>query len=82
MGNFSVACNSTDVLIVTAKGFYTKRVMLDDKTQVLSINLKLKPGDKNREYAIGYGHVTDAERLNSVSNMNSNDLDFSQYNNM
>ena len=82
MGSFSVACNSTDVLIVSAKGFYTQRVKLDDKTKLLSINLKLKPGIKNRDYAIGYGHVTDAERLNSVSNMNSNDLDFSQYTNM
>jgi len=42
----------------------------------------LKPGTKNREIAIGYGHVLDSEKLNAVSTLNNEDVDFSQYTNM
>jgi TonB-dependent SusC/RagA subfamily outer membrane receptor len=44
--------------------------------------LKLKPGERNREIAIGYGHVKDSEKLNAVANLNSDDMDFSQYSNI
>lgn len=81
-GKFAVAVNPKDVLKVSAKGFYTQKVKLADNTKAAIINLKLKPGDKNREIAIGYGHVSDSEKLNSVANLNSSDLDFSQYSNM
>ncbi len=81
-GKFSVAVNPKDILQVSAKGFYTQKVKLADNTKVALINLKLKPGDKNREIAIGYGHVSDRDKLNSVANLNSKDLDFSQYSNM
>lgn len=81
-GWFSVGCNESDVLTVSAKGFSSEKVKLDKKIKAVVVNLKLKPGDKNREIAIGYGHVSDAERLNSVANLNSDDMDFSQYSNM
>jgi TonB-dependent SusC/RagA subfamily outer membrane receptor len=79
LGNFSVSCNSEDVLKVSAKGFTTEKFKLESKIKLAVINLKLKPGVKNREYAVGYGHVTDANKLNAVSNLNNDDVDFSQY---
>jgi len=82
LGNFSVSCNSEDVLKVSAKGFTTEKVKLDPKIKIAIINLKLKPGTKNREYAIGYGHVKDADKLNAVSNLNNDDVDFSTYSNI
>jgi TonB-dependent SusC/RagA subfamily outer membrane receptor len=82
LGNFSVGCNSKDVLKVSANGFYTEKVELDGKIKVAVINLKLKPGAKNREIAIGYGHVLDSEKLNAVSTLNNKDVDFSMYSNM
>lgn len=82
IGRFSVMCNPEDVLKVTAEGFYTQKIKLEDKTKLVLINIKLKPGEKNREYAIGYGHVTDEDRLNAVASLNNGDLDFSQYSNM
>ncbi len=82
LGNFYVSCQPDDVLKVSARGFVTDKVKLKPNTKLALVNLKLKPGDKNREIAIGYGHVKDSEKLNAVSNLNSGDIDFSQYSNM
>ena len=82
LGRFSVATQPNDRLRVSAAGFFTQKVKLDEKIKLAAINLKLKPGEKNREYAIGYGHVSDRNKLNALASMNSNDVDFSQYNNM
>ena len=43
------------------------------------MNLKLLPGPENRELAVGYGHVKDADKLYAISNVNENDRDFSRY---
>jgi TonB-dependent SusC/RagA subfamily outer membrane receptor len=37
------------------------------------------PGPENKELAIGYGHVKDADKLYAISNANENDTDFSRY---
>jgi TonB-dependent SusC/RagA subfamily outer membrane receptor len=80
LGMFSVGCNTTDKLKVSAYGFYNQKVELSEKTKFAAINLKLKESEKAREYAIGYGHVSDRDKLNSLANLNKDDLDFSQYN--
>lgn len=82
LGNFSVSCGSEDVLKVSAKGFTTEKVKLEPVIKLAIINLKLKPGAKNREIAVGYGHVKDGEKLNAVSNLNNKDVDFSTYSNI
>lgn len=82
LGRFSVAVNPGDRLKVSATGFFNQKVKLEEKTKVVAVNLKLKPGDKNREYAIGYGHVSDRDKLNALASLNSNDMDFSQYSNI
>ncbi len=82
MGNFYVSCNFKDVLKVSARGFASEKVKIESNIKLAVINLKLKPGEKNREIAIGYGHVTDANKLNAVATLNNDDVDFSQYTNM
>ncbi len=79
LGRFSVAVNPRERLKVSATGFFNQKVKLEEKTKFAAINLKLKPGEKNREYAIGYGHVSDRDKLNALASLNSDDLDFSQY---
>ena len=81
-GRFSVGCNAEDVLTVSAEGFYKQKVKFDEKAKVVVINLKLKPGDRNKEVAVGYGHVSYEDLPYSVSSMSNNDMDFSQYANM
>ena len=82
LGNFSVLCGTEDVLKVSAKGFTTEKFKLESKIKLAVINLKLKPGEKSREYAIGYGHVKEVDKLNAVSNLSNKDVDFSMYSNM
>lgn len=82
LGRFEVKVDAKDKLKVTAKGFNTQNVKLDEKIKLVAVNLKLKPGEKAREYAIGYGYVKDGERLNALAQMTNDDVDFSQYTNM
>lgn len=82
LGKFSVGVNPKDKLKVKARGFNTQNVKLKKDTKAVSVNLVLKPGEKGKAYAIGYGHVLDEEKLNAVSQLNSNDMDFSQYRTM
>ncbi|MDD4108831.1 MAG: TonB-dependent receptor plug domain-containing protein [Prolixibacteraceae bacterium] len=82
LGRFSVASDNEDMLIVNAHGFYRQKVQLNSKTKFAAVNMNLKPGVKSREYAIGYGHVTDEDKLNSVASLNKDDIDFSQYTNI
>ena len=82
MGNFLVRYNHEDKLKVTANGFYSQNVKLTGNIKIAAINLKLKPGKKNREYAVGYGFVSDIERINAVASFNQDDVDFSMYSNM
>jgi TonB-dependent SusC/RagA subfamily outer membrane receptor len=82
LGYFSVGCAMEDQLKVSATGFSTVKFKTNEKVKVAIINLRLKPGDKNREIAIGYGYVRDADKLNAVATLNNKDLDFSQYSTM
>ncbi len=81
-GRFSAKCKKNDKFKISAHGFYTEKVKIAENSKFIIANLTLKPGNKNREYAIGYGHVTDANKLASISNINRNDLNFSKYNTM
>ena len=82
LGKFSVGVVSNDKLKVKANGFNSANIKLKDNIKVVAVNLKLKPGEKGRAYAIGYGHVLDEEKLNAVSQLNKDDVDFSQYSSM
>ncbi|WP_346857201.1 TonB-dependent receptor plug domain-containing protein [uncultured Draconibacterium sp.] len=79
LGRFTVKVNPGDQLRVQAKGFTSEKVKLEDNTKLVAVNLKLKPGEKSKEYAIGYGYVKDAEKLNAVAQLTSKQMDFSQY---
>ncbi|WP_346861310.1 TonB-dependent receptor plug domain-containing protein [uncultured Draconibacterium sp.] len=79
LGQFTVKVNPGDQLKVQAKGFSSEKVKLEDNTKLVAVNLKLKPGEKSKEYAIGYGYVKDAEKLNAVAQLSNKDMDFSQY---
>lgn len=79
LGMFTVKCAPEDKLKVTARGFAGKKVKIEKKIRYVLVNLKLMPGPENRELAIGYGHVKDADKLYAISGVNENDIDFSRY---
>lgn len=82
LGQFKVKVDGKDKLKISAKGFVNQNVKLEEKIKLVAVNLKLKEGEKAREYAIGYGYVKDGEKLNALAQMTSDDVDFSQYTNM
>lgn len=82
LGKFNVGVAMVDKLKVRARGFNNVNVKVKESVKVVAINMKLKQGEKNRAYAIGYGHVMDEEKLNAVTQMTNDDLDFSQYSNI
>ena len=80
LGRFSALIDSSkDKIKISARGFYTQNLKTDYKVKLAMINLKLKSNPNAREYAIGYGYVKDADKLNAVSQLSKDDLDFSQY---
>lgn len=82
LGRFSVTVRNEDKIRVSARGFSTANVKVTEKIKIAAINLKLKPGEKAKSYAIGYGYVKDVDKLNAMSQLEDGDVDFSQYTNM
>lgn len=81
-GRFFVGCNNNDVLTVNAKGFYKQKIKLQGNEKLVIVNLKLKSGERNKEIAVGYGYVTDVDKLNAAVNLNNDEMDFSKYQNI
>jgi TonB-dependent SusC/RagA subfamily outer membrane receptor len=81
-GRFSISCAAGDKIIITADGFYRQKITLGAGTKFAAVNLKMKPGEKNREYAIGYGKVSESNKLYAGSNLTDKDADFASYSNV
>jgi len=79
LGIFTVFCLPKDKLKVTAGGFSSQNVKIEEKIKYVFVNLKLKPGPQNRELAIGYGHVREIDKLDAMSSLNEKDFDYSSY---
>lgn len=82
LGQFVISCNEKDKLKIKANGYYNQNVNIDPEVKLVAINMKMKPGEKQREYAIGYGHASERDRIAAISNVTNKDSDFSRYNNM
>jgi len=82
LGKFTVACNTEDKLKIKANGFYTEDVKITEKVKIVAINLKLKPGAKQQNYAIGYGYISDQDRTTPGSKMDIKQTDYSKYSNV
>ena len=82
VGRFFIQADEADKLKIKARGFFNERAEVEEKTKYMAVNLKMKPGEKNREYAIGYSKVSDRDKLNALAQIDNNDVDFSQYNNI
>ncbi len=82
IGNFTILCGANDIIWVQARGFYTQKVKLTSSIKLAAINLKIKPGEKNVVYAVGYGKVSERDKLNAIVNLTNDDADFSSYSNI
>jgi TonB-dependent SusC/RagA subfamily outer membrane receptor len=78
-GLFNVGCYAKDKLKISARGFSNQTVKIKGTERYVFVNLQIKPGPKNREMAVGYGHVKDIDKLYAISSLNEDDMDFSSY---
>lgn len=79
VGRFEITCLKDDKIKISARGFSTRKVKLDEKIKMAYVNLDLKPGPKNTELAIGYGHVKETEKLSAISSIKADKNNFSSY---
>ncbi len=79
LGLFSVSCHPKDRLKVSAHGFLTQNVKVEEINKIVLVNLSLKSNPKSRDVAVGYGHVKESDNLMPVSSLHRQDLDFSQF---
>lgn len=82
VGRFFIQADEGDKLKIKARGFFNEKAKIEEKTKYMAVNLKMKPGEKNREYAIGYSKVSDRDKLNALAQIDKDDVDFSQYDNI
>lgn len=82
LGKFVALCNESDKLIIKAKGFYNQNVKISDKIKLVAINLKMKPGEKQREYAIGYGNISAEELSAAILSSSENEMNYNRFSNM
>lgn len=83
VGNFRVSCLLNDKIKISAKGFYSQKVKIDEEIKEAFVNLMFKPGEKNLDVAMGYGHIKEKDKSYAVTNIrNNNKNDFSKYSNM
>ena len=87
LGRFQVFCNPEDKLEISANGFYSQKVKVENEIRMILVNLKMKKGDSNLDLAsryvnVGYGYVDSKSLLNAVSSLNKNEIDFTIYTSM
>ncbi|MCF7561745.1 TonB-dependent receptor plug domain-containing protein [Sabulilitoribacter multivorans] len=82
-GYFKVSCSPKDKIKISANGFISQKIKLDEKTNDLSINLKFKPSEKNIDVAIGYGHIKEKDKTFSLTSIRSEtNSQFAQFSNI
>jgi TonB-dependent SusC/RagA subfamily outer membrane receptor len=83
VGKFEVSCLRHDKIKVSAKGFKSQKVKIDEKTKEVFINLTFNPTEKNIERAVGYGYIKDEDQTYAISSTRNNGKnDFTMYTNM
>jgi len=82
LGNFAAPCNTKDKIKVMANGFYNQSIRVTADTKLLAVNLKLKPGENNKEYAIGYGYISEKDITTAMNRLDKDDTKFERYDNV
>lgn len=82
-GSFNFVCNENDKLTISANGFFSEKINLKDIAESDSVNvdLRLKKGKKNIEYATGYGHISEKNLTYAIEHFEVSP-DYSSYRNI
>lgn len=83
VGSFKVNCLVNDKIKISAKGFSSQKVKIDEKAKEIIINLMFKNGKKSIDVAVGYGHIKEKDKSYAITSLRNDDkLGFSKYSNM
>lgn len=82
LGYFCIQCEERDNIKFKARGFYNERERIRGKQDSLIVNLVLKEGKRNREFATGLGYIDESDLAYSTNQMTDQDKDFSNYSNI
>ena len=83
VGNFKVSCSVNDKIKISAKGFYSQKVKIDEKIKEIMINLVFKPGEGSIDVAAGFGHINEKDKSYAITSIkNKDEFEFSKYSNM
>lgn len=79
-GYFSFKCGENEKLIISAHGFFPEKIDLRNfaTNDSVNVDLRLKKGKKNIEYATGYGHISE-KNLNYAIDHFESGPDYSSY---
>ena len=79
LGNFSIVCLEKDVVMIKPKGFQTvnKKVIKEEDT--LHINLVFIDTQKNREFAVNSGYLTETNLNYAVAHLEEENNDYCKY---
>ena len=79
LGHFEIMVRTGDVLLFKAKGFMDNRRKVKKDMEALRVNMILKAGNKNREIAVGYGHLTEEDMIYAIEQHENLNNDFLKY---
>lgn len=81
-GNFSIACLPKDILIFESKSCNKKTYKITNPNDSVKVNLIFKNTPESREYALGYGIISENNLVYAISNLNNDNNNFGIYTNM
>jgi len=82
LGQFDIVCFEKDVIKISPKIFETVTRKVNPNTDSLDINLIFIDSKANREKAVGYGYMNEADLMYAVDHLEDENNDFCSYNNI
>lgn len=82
LGQFSIECQLKDKIKIEAAGFKTVLIRVNDKTDSIHVNLVFGGGKKDKEIAIGYGHIKESELSYGIQHFEAEKNDNVNYTNI
>lgn len=79
LGQFSIVCLENDVIRIKAKTFQPVTRRVGPNTDSLFVNLLFIDNKSNRERAVGYGYISEANLTYAVSHLEQQNNDFCNY---
>ena len=70
LGNFVIACNSSDMLVIKSECFNTTKVKITSKnTDSVKVKVSFTPNEKKLDMAIGYGYISEDLRTQAIGQL-------------